>query len=70
MRLGIGSWTYGWAVGVSGYPQPARPFTCMGLINRARRFGVGTVQLADNLAVHELPSTAIEQLVMRLPDRE
>jgi sugar phosphate isomerase/epimerase len=54
MRLGIGSWTYGWATGVSGYPPPARPLTAMDLIDRAHTYGLDIAQIADNLPVHEL----------------
>jgi sugar phosphate isomerase/epimerase len=54
MRLGIGSWTYGWATGVSGYPLPARPLTAIDLIDRANEHGVAIVQLGDNLPTHKL----------------
>lgn len=62
MRLGIGSWTYGWAVGIAGCPHPARPLTCMDLIERARSFGLDAVQFADNLPVHKLPPAEAKQL--------
>jgi 3-oxoisoapionate decarboxylase len=48
MRLGIGSYTYGWAVGTDG-ERPADPMGAPELIERARRFGVRVVQLCDNL---------------------
>ena len=62
MRLGIGSWTYGWATGVSGYPPPARLLTAMDLIDRAHTYGLDIAQIADNLPVHELSSTDLATL--------
>jgi sugar phosphate isomerase/epimerase len=62
MRLGIGSWTYGWATGVSGYPLPPRPLTAMDLIDRACSYGLDIGQIADNLSVHELSATELEGL--------
>jgi len=62
MRLGIGSWTYGWATGVNGYPPPARPLTAMDLIDRAHTYGLDIAQIADNLPVHELSPTELARL--------
>jgi len=54
MRLGISSWTYPWAIGVSGFPRPARPIRLADLLDRAAVLKVGVVQVADNLPLHEL----------------
>ena len=62
MRLGIGSWTYGWATGVSGYPLPAHPLTAIDLIDRAHQYGLDIVQIADNMAAHELSPGQITTL--------
>lgn len=62
MRLGIGSWTYGWATGVSGYPLPERPLTSLDLIDRTLAHGFDLVQIADNLPVHELSSAELVTL--------
>jgi len=48
MRLGISSYTYGWAVG-AGDDRPADAITATGLIDQAVRMGVGVLQIADNL---------------------
>lgn len=53
LRLGIGSYTYGWAVGVPGH-IPARPMTAFDLLETAVRLGVRVVQIADNLPLHSL----------------
>lgn len=55
MKLGISSYTYVWAVGVPGYPAPARPMTAFDLLETAARLGVGVLQIADNLPLHRLP---------------
>jgi sugar phosphate isomerase/epimerase len=62
MRLGIGSWTYGWATGVSGYPLPANPLTAIDLIDRAHAYGLEIVQIADNLPAHELSPVELATL--------
>src|ERR1700730_13537497 len=49
VRVGIGSWTYGWWSGVAGYPQPEVRLTPATLIGMAKELGVGGVQIADNL---------------------
>lgn len=48
MRLGIGSYTYGWAVGTE-QSRPPDALTALGLIGRAKSLGVRIVQLCDNL---------------------
>lgn len=53
MILGIGSYTYGWAVGVPGH-APARPMDEMDLLDRARLHGVRLVQVCDNLPLLRL----------------
>jgi sugar phosphate isomerase/epimerase len=55
MKLGVGSYTYVWAVGVPGYPAPARPMTAFDLLERAAGLGVGVLQIADNLPLDRLP---------------
>ncbi|QEH35176.1 Xylose isomerase-like TIM barrel [Aquisphaera giovannonii] len=48
MRLGIGSYTYGWAVGTAaGRPEGA--LTARDLLRRAIALGVRVLQLCDNL---------------------
>jgi sugar phosphate isomerase/epimerase len=54
MRLGIGSYTFVWAVGVPGYPAPDRPMTAVDLLRKAAELGVRVVQVADNLPLDRL----------------
>lgn len=68
MRLGIGSYTYAWAVGVPGY-LPERPMTALDLLGRADQLGVGVVQICDNLpldAMSELQLNEVEQFGQEL----
>jgi sugar phosphate isomerase/epimerase len=61
MRLGIGSYTYAWAVGVAGCPPP-RPMTAEDVLARAAALGVGVVQICDNLPLDGLPEEALAGL--------
>ena len=53
MQLGIGSYTYTWAVGVPGHP-PAHPMTALELLDEAGRLNVRVVQVCDNLPLADL----------------
>lgn len=48
MRLGISSFTYGWAIGVPGH-LPRHPLGVIGLLNKALELDVSLIQVADNL---------------------
>ena len=54
MRFGISSWTYPWAVGVTGFPRPTLPLRLVHLLERASSLKVGIVQISDNLPLHEM----------------
>ncbi len=68
MRLGIGSYTFTWAVGVAGHPLPSQPLRAEGLIAEAQRLGVSVLQICDNLPLHELPSKEMAGLRARVRD--
>lgn len=59
MRLGIGSYTYTWAIGVPGR-EPARKMTAMALLEEAVRLGVSVVQICDNLPITDLPDAELD----------
>jgi sugar phosphate isomerase/epimerase len=61
MRLGISSYTFTWAVGVPGQ-EPDRPMSARGLLSKAAELGVGVVQIADNLPLHDLPAGELDEL--------
>jgi len=62
VRLGISSWTFPWAIGVSGYPQPARPIRSADLLGKAAALQVSVVQIADNLPLHKLDSKELRDV--------
>jgi sugar phosphate isomerase/epimerase len=55
MRLGIGTYTFTWAVGVPGHP-PEHPMTAADLVKKANAAGLRCVQVADNLPLEDLSS--------------
>jgi sugar phosphate isomerase/epimerase len=62
MRLGIGSSTYTWALGVPGHPV-AEPLTALGLVQRAAEVGVGVVRFCDNLSLLRLDAEGLTRVV-------
>jgi len=64
MKIGISSWTYGWQVGVPGH-EPPRPLDVFGLLDRAVELGVSCVQIADNLPLHALEASQLNQIITR-----
>ena len=51
MRLGLSSYTYGWAVGSPAH-RPARPLDELGLLDRCQEHGLKLLQIGDNLPLH------------------
>jgi sugar phosphate isomerase/epimerase len=64
MKLGISSYTYGWAVGVCGY-EPASPLDEHGLLDHAREHGVKLLQIGDNLPLHTFDNARLDRLAKR-----
>jgi 3-oxoisoapionate decarboxylase len=62
MRLGIGSYTFGWAVGISGCP-PAKPMNELDLLQKARETGVSLLQIGDNMPLHKFEPGRLENFV-------
>lgn len=62
MKLGIGSYTYAWSVGIAGYPLPAHPMDAVALIKCAADLGVRVVQMADNLPLHLLSDLQLHEV--------
>jgi 3-oxoisoapionate decarboxylase len=60
MRLGIGTYTCTWAIGVPGH-LPARSLTPIDLLDEARRLEVGVVQFCDNLPLTNLPPAELDR---------
>jgi 3-oxoisoapionate decarboxylase len=64
MELGISTWSLPWSVGVPGYPKPPKQLDAFALVNKAAHHGVGVLQIADNIALHELPTSELDRLKM------
>ena len=59
MRLGIGSYTFAWAVGIPGRLPPTR-MSAFDLLDEAVRLGVAVVQICDNLPFLNLTETEVD----------
>jgi 3-oxoisoapionate decarboxylase len=53
MKLGLSSYTYTWAVGVTG-SMPLKPLSASGLVEKAAASGLKLVQIADNLPLEKM----------------
>jgi len=62
MKLGIGSYTYTWALGVPGHRPPC-PLTALELVRRAAMLGVKVVQFCDNLPLTSLPDGELDDVI-------
>lgn len=64
MQLGIGSYTFPWAIGVPGH-MPEEPLSAIGLLEKARELGVRVVQFADNLPLDRLSDSELKAVMAR-----
>src|SRR5689334_5894566 len=69
MRLGIGSYTFAWAIGVPGHP-PARPMSTFDLLEEAARLRVKVVQFCDNLPLTSLTVAELDRFERRVRELE
>lgn len=65
MRLGIGSFSYPWAVGVPTFPQLPEPMDAFLLLEAATFLEVETVQYSDNLPLTNLSERQLTDLAQR-----
>lgn len=61
-RIGIGSWTYPWAVGTVANSRPEQPLSAEALVRTATELQLQVVQIADNLPLDALASQELESL--------
>ncbi len=61
-KIGIGSWTYPWAVGTIPERRPETPLKPIDLVHRAHALGVGVVQILDNLPMDRLSRAELDEL--------
>ena len=64
MKLGLSSYTFGWAVGGRGQ-EPARPLDEHGLLDKCREHGLSLLQIGDNLPLHTFDETRLSRLAER-----
>jgi sugar phosphate isomerase/epimerase len=64
VKLGLSSYTFGWAVGVPGR-APARPLDEHGLLDKCREHGVKLLQIGDNLPLHTFDDARLDRLSER-----
>ncbi len=69
MKLGLSSYTFGWAVGVRGH-EPARPLDECALLDKCRESGVKLLQIGDNLPLHEFDEARLARLARRAAQEE
>lgn len=67
MKLGLSSYTFGWAVGVRGF-EPLHPLDEQGLLDKCGEHGVKLLQIGDNLPLHTLDEGRLERLAKRARD--
>ena len=64
MKLGLSSYTFGWAVGVPGQ-IPALPLDENGLLDQCREHDVKLLQIGDNLPLHDFTTARLTRLAER-----
>lgn len=64
MKLGLSSYTFGWAVGVPAH-APARPLDEHGLLDKCREHGVKLLQVGDNLPLHTFDTLRLKKFAER-----
>ena len=64
MKLGLSSFSYGWAIGVRGF-QPPRPLDELGLLDKCRELDVKLLQVGDNLPLHTFNTTRLAKFADR-----
>lgn len=68
MRLGIGSFSYPWAVGVPGQARLSQPLDAFLLLEAAKHLQVQSVQYVDNLPLVDLSERDLTELAARADD--
>jgi sugar phosphate isomerase/epimerase len=64
MIFGLSSYTFGWAVGVSGH-APVQPLDEHDLLDKCRQHGVKLLQIGDNLPLHRFAPARLARLSAR-----
>jgi len=62
MKLGISTYTYNWAIGMSGYLAPKHPMTATMLLERATDLGAEVVQFCNGIPLHTFSDDDLTRL--------
>ena len=69
-RIGIGSWTFPWAIGTVREHRPIAPMTAATLVRKAHELGVRVVQIGDNLPLDQLSAEELVDLRAAAVERD
>lgn len=64
MKLGLSSYTFGWAVGVPGH-SPEHPLDEHGLLDQCHAHGLRVLQIGDNLPLHSFDAERLGKFAER-----
>jgi len=62
MRIGIGTWTFGWSFGLPGFPKPIPPMTLLDLLDKAKELNVSLVQMGENTPLDTYDKELLEEI--------
>ncbi|MFN7996354.1 MAG: sugar phosphate isomerase/epimerase family protein [Bryobacteraceae bacterium] len=62
MKLGIGTYTYMWSIGLPG-TAPENPMRAIDLIRKAHELGIRLVQFGPNLALYDLLQNELDEVL-------
>jgi hypothetical protein len=61
MKLGLGSYAYRWSIGHKDR-VPSKPLDCLELLDITSKLGLGVLQIADNMPVHNITKQTLDNL--------
>ena len=61
MKLGLGSYAYRWSIGHKDR-VPSKPLDCLELLDITSKLGLGVLQIADNMPVHNITNQTLDNL--------
>jgi sugar phosphate isomerase/epimerase len=62
MRIGIGTWTFGWSFGLPGFPKPIPTMTLFDLLDKAKELNVSLVQMGENTPLDTYDKELLEEI--------
>src|SRR5271165_2195572 len=68
-RIGVGSWTFPWAIGTVKDRAPLSPMNALQLVEKARELGASVVQILDNLPLQNFSASELQEIREAAQDR-